>query len=210
MDNKNVSRMLTAAAQLGLAADSEERAEAAVVARAAQMAEVCKALGLHATSGHAELSAKLAELSTAASTLPKLEAECAALRAERDARVAAERTAHIDALLDASPALKAAKPALEAFAAADFAAFCKAYPRPANTARERALTSSVLPSGGAPSLAAVDAPIRLRSHSEAAGELAQELMDKHPQKFAGDDGYERALVEASRRIKSGLAPVGRS
>jgi HK97 family phage prohead protease len=182
MSEKTVSKMLTAAATLGLPADSEERAEAAIVARASQMGDVCKALGLHHTSTPVEVSAKLAELSTAAASLPKIEAECKALRADKEARETAERAGHVDALIEATPALKSARAALEAFALADYAAFCKSYPKPANTARERSLTSEITPHGGAPeeSMFTPRAPTKSASEDmlDAADRIAREFMAK--------------------------------
>jgi HK97 family phage prohead protease len=200
----NSMKYLPLAAKMGIAAANEESAEAAILALAEEAAQTRAVIG---TKSAADTAARLAELATASAELPKAIAERDALRADKEIRETTERAAHIDALISANPTLKAARPALESFAKADFAAFAKQYPRPTNDARERSLTNRVTPEGGETPPSSVI--VRTRSHSEQAYERAQEMMKADPTKYAGDDGLERAMKDASREIAQKDSPSGR-
>lgn len=191
-------KFIALAAKLGIAAPTEEAAEAGLLALAEEGAQVRATLG---TKSAADTAARVAELSIAAVELPKVKAEVAALRAVEDRRAKAERAAHIDALVEARPEMKDAREALEAFAAADYDRFAKSYPRPANTARERALTIQVAPGGGragealleereAPAMAGAEALL------DAADHVARELMVKDAKLT-----YAQAFKQASVAIR---------
>lgn len=118
-------------ASLGLAAAAtEEDAEKRVVATATLGAEALKALGLPPTAGAPEFAAKVAEITKAAAKVPALDAELATFRAERDARVAADRAAHIDDVIALRPELAAVKDSLALHAQHDYAGFTAKHPRP--------------------------------------------------------------------------------
>jgi len=204
--SKSSQELVLAAARLGLVATDEDRAKAAIVGRAEVLGAVCKSLGLPGEADAAAVTAKLAALSTEAARVPALVAERDALAAEKAARVQAECDEHVTAVLAAQPALASAKAALENFARTDFAAFAKAYPKPAADPRVKALTSVVVPQGGAPRQPSVNdvgiaekAPGAL--HSDAAADLAERLIAKFPAKYSGADGYLEAITEASRSLK---------
>ena len=78
----------------------------------------------------------------------------------------------------------------------DFAAFSKAYPKPAVTAASLALTSRVTGLGGEKTPTIVSG--RAARHNDAAADRAKELM-------AADKGLslESALKQASRELRAG-------
>lgn len=208
-DNKKAGvELVTAAARMGIAAHDEDDATSAIVARAESLGDVCKALKLPATATARDaieavstLAAKSAELATAQTELDEL-------RAEKADRETVERKAHVDAVIAAKPALADAREALEAFAKADYVKFAAKHPKPTAPAREKALTSVVVPHGGNPRQPSVnEAPVAEKApgqlHSDAAAALADALIAKHPEKYAGVDGYIAALTEVSRSLKAG-------
>jgi len=194
-----MNEFLTLAAKLGIAAPTEEAAKAAILALADEGAQTRQSLG---TKSAGETVARIAELVTAGAELPKVTVERDALRAEKEASEKAERDAYLADLFEQKPHLKDARAAIEAFANSDW---CKFKQEPAfkihkASPREAALTQRQVPQGGTPEGSVIEMPIR-RSHADEASDLADELVEKSPEKYAGEDGYERALMDASRQLK---------
>lgn len=128
---KTTMKFTAILAALGMpAAASEDDAEKRVTAAAQFGSDALKAVGLPPTATPSEYAARVKELSAALAKLPAVEAELATFRAERDARVEADRKAHIDDLVTARPELAAVRASLEHHARHDWAAFTAANPRP--------------------------------------------------------------------------------
>jgi hypothetical protein len=128
---KSMQKFTLILAALGMpAAASEDDAEKRVTAAAQFGVDALKAVGLPPTATPSEYAARVKELSAAHAKLPAAEAELVAFRAERDARVEADRKAHLDDLVAARPELAAVRPSLELHARHDWPAFSAAYPRP--------------------------------------------------------------------------------
>lgn len=122
---------LALAILFGMSASNEEEAHAKLEARAAEGNDVRKALNLGSNAPAADVSARLAELSTSAARVPALEAE---LKLHRDAATKAreaEIAAHINDWIAVDPlAREDSRAALEVFASSDYEKFSQKYPRP--------------------------------------------------------------------------------
>jgi 2'-5' RNA ligase len=129
-ENHNMFKLLQFAATLGLAAASEEEAEKKVAVAATLGTEALKGLGLPLTADAEAFATKLKGLKDDAALRPVHEAELATFRAERDARVAADRAAHIDDVIALRPELAAVKDSLALHAQHDYAGFSAKHPRP--------------------------------------------------------------------------------
>ena len=124
---ESTMKFLELAKKYGLATASEEDAQAAVLALADDGSATRSALSLPVGT---PLAPKLAEVVTAAAELSRVSPELTELRAARDARAEADRTARVAAVCLAKGWGDEAKPALLAFAKSDPAAFEAAYPAP--------------------------------------------------------------------------------
>lgn len=186
--------MMALAARLGFAAPTEEAAAQHVAARAEESTEVRRSLGLPLASDAQAVAAKITALHSDAAKVAVLSAENEALKSVEAERHSREVAAHVEALC-ADPVMAKSRAALESFARNDFAAFSKAYPKPAVTAASLALTSRVTGLGGEKPPTIVSG--RAARHNDAAADRAKELM-------AADKGLslESALKQASRELRA--------
>lgn len=187
--------MMALAARLGFAAPTEEAAAQHVAARAEESTEVRRSLGLPLASDAQAVAAKITALHSDAAKVAVLSAENEALKSVETERHNREVVEHVEALCSDSVMAKS-RAALESFARNDFAAFSKAYPKPAITAASLALTSRVTGLGGEKTPTIVSG--RAARHNDAAADRAKELM-------AADKGLslESALKQASRELRAG-------
>lgn len=187
--------MMALAARLGFAAPTEEAAAQHVAARAEESTEVRRSLGLPLASDAQAVAAKITALHSDAAKVAVLSAENEALKSVETERHNREVVEHVEALC-ADPVMAKSRAALESFARNDFAAFSKAYPKPAVTAASLALTSRVTGLGGEKTPTIVSG--RAARHNDAAADRAKELM-------AADKGLslESALKQASRELRAG-------
>lgn len=187
--------MMALAARLGFAAPTEEAAAQHVAARAEESTEVRRSLGLPLASDAQAVAAKITALHSDAAKVAVLSAENEALKSVETERHNREVVEHVEALCS-DPVMAKSRAALESFARNDFAAFSKAYPKPAITAAALALTSRVTGLGGEKTPTIVSG--RAARHNDAAADRAKELM-------AADKGLslESALKQASRELRAG-------
>ena len=187
--------MMALAARLGFAAPTEEAAAQHVAARAEESTEVRRSLGLPLASDAQAVAAKITALHSDAAKVAVLSAENEALKSVETERHNREVVEHVEALC-ADPVMVKSRAALESFARNDFAAFSKAYPKPAITAASLALTSRVTGLGGekAPAIVAGRSAAR---HNDAARERATALMSANPALT-----LESALKQASRELRA--------
>ena len=183
------NRFMTLAARLGIASASEEDAERNVLARAEETLTVRRQLGLGADVNVKDVEAKITALSSDAARVAVLTAENDALKVREADRASREVAEHIDALC-VDPKFSSSRVALEAFARADFAAFSKAYPKPAAT--PSALTSRVTAEGQGTTPAELGAE---SSHSDRAHKVALSMQSANPSL-----SYRDALMQASAKI----------
>ena len=191
----STTTMMALAARLGFAAPTEEAAAQHVAARAEESTEVRRSLGLPLASDAQAVAAKITALHSDAAKVAVLSAENEALKSVETERHNREVVEHVEALC-ADPVMAKSRAALESFARNDFAAFSKAYPKPAVTAASLALTSRVTGLGGEKTPTIVSG--RAARHNDAAADRAKELM-------AADKGLslESALKQASRELRAG-------
>lgn len=180
---------ITLAARLGIACTDEGAAQQQVLARAEESLPVRRQLGLTVEASGKDVSTRIDALIAAESRVTALAAELEALKVIEADRAAREVAAHVDALC-VDPSMGKARVALEAFARADYAAFSKAYPRPAAGAASTLMQRVTAPASEAPRSAAGD-----ESHGDRADSLANELMSKDPKLT-----YAVALARASSLI----------
>ena len=166
-------QFLTLAARLGIASANEEDAQRSVIARAEETLAVRRQLGLGADVGVKDVEAKITALAGDAARVAVVTAENEALKVREAERSAREVDEHVAALC-ADPSMSKARVALEGFARADYAAFSKAYPKPA--ANSAALLGGRITSG-TDTAPAADGE---ESHTDRADSLATELMAKTP------------------------------
>lgn len=178
---------ITLAARLGIACTDEGAAQQQVLARAEESLPVRRQLGLSVDASAKDVEAKIASLSADAARVTALTAEVEALKVVEADRAAREVAAHVDALC-ADPTLAKARVALESFARADYAAFSKAYPRPAHGVAAQLSQRVTAPASESPSDLGAD-----ESHADRADKLATELMAKDSKLT-----YSAALSQASR------------
>ena len=191
----STTTMMALAARLGFAAPTEEAAAQHVAARAEESTEVRRSLGLPLASDAQAVAAKITALHSDAAKVAVLSAENEALKSVETERHNREVVEHVEALCS-DPVMAKSRAALESFARNDFAAFSKAYPKPAITAASLALTSRVTGLGGEKTPTIVSG--RAARHNDAAADRAKELM-------AADKGLslESALKQASRELRAG-------
>ena len=191
----STTTMMALAARLGFAAPTEEAAAQHVAARAEESTEVRRSLGLPLASDAQAVAAKITALHSDAAKVVVLSAENEALKSVETERHNREVVEHVEALCS-DPVMAKSRAALESFARNDFAAFSKAYPKPAITAASLALTSRVTGLGGEKTPTIVSG--RAARHNDAAADRAKELM-------AADKGLslESALKQASRELRAG-------
>ena len=187
--------MMALAARLGFAVSTEEAAAQHVAARAEESTEVRRSLGLPLASDAQAVAAKITALHSDAAKVAVLSAENEALKSVETERHNREVVEHVEALCS-DPVMAKSRAALESFARNDFAAFSKAYPKPAVTAASLALTSRVTGLGGekAPAIVAGRSAAR---HNDAARERATALMSANPALT-----LESALKQASRELRA--------
>ena len=191
----STTTMMALAARLGFAAPTEEAAAQHVAARAEESTEVRRSLGLPLASDAQAVAAKITALHSDAAKVAVLSAENEALKSVETERHNREVVEHVEALCS-DPVMAKSRAALESFARNDFAAFSKAYPKPAITAASAALTSRVTALGGekAPAIVAGRSAAR---HNDAARERATALMSANPALT-----LESALKQASRELRA--------
>lgn len=182
---------ITLAARLGIACNDEGAAQQQVLARAEESLPIRRQLGLGADASAKDVEAKITSLAESAARVAVLSAENEALKVRESERASREVAEHVEALC-ADPAMAKARPALEAFARADYAAFAKAYPKPAGGSLAQLTRRVAGDNGGTP------APILAlagRRHNDAAADRAKELMSQNPKLDLG-----AALSQASREL----------
>lgn len=184
--------MMALAARLGFAAPTEEAAAQHVAARAEESTEVRRSLGLPLASDAQAVAAKITALHSDAAKVAVLSAENEALKSVETERHSREVVEHVEALC-ADPVMTKSRAALESFARNDFAAFSKAYPKPAVTAASLALTSRMTGFSGERTPAPVGG--EPASHSDRANALALEIQAKTPSL-----SFRKALEMASAQI----------
>ena len=165
---------ITLAARLGIACTDEGAAQQQVLARAEESLPIRRQLGLSVDASAKDVESKIVALTADAARVTALTAEVEALKVIEADRAAREVSAHVDALC-ADPTLAKARVALESFAKADYAAFSKAYPRPAHGAASQLSQRVTSPASEVPST--LDGE---ESHTDRADVLATELMAKDP------------------------------
>jgi hypothetical protein len=188
--------MMALAARLGFAAPTEEAAAQHVAARAEESTEVRRSLGLPLASDAQAVAAKITALHSDAAKVAVLSAENEALKSVETERHNREVVEHVEALCS-DPVMAKSRAALESFARNDFAAFSKAYPKPAVTAASLALTSRMTGLGGERTPAPVGG--EPASHSDRANALALEIQAKTPSL-----SFRKALERASAQIMAGV------
>lgn len=164
---------ITLAARLGIACTDEGAAQQQVLARAEESLPIRRQLGLSVEASAKDVAARIDALSTDAARVTALSAEVEALKVIEADRAAREVAAHVDALC-VDPAMARSRVALEAFAKADYAAFSKAYPRPARGAVATLSQRVTSPASESPSHLSDQGD----SHTDRADVLASELMAK--------------------------------
>lgn len=164
---------ITLAARLGIACTDEGAAQQQVLARAEESLPIRRQLGLSVEASAKDVAARIDALSTDAARVTALSAEVEALKVIEADRAAREVAAHVDALC-VDPAMARSRVALEAFAKADYAAFSKAYPRPAHGAVATLSQRVTSPASESPSHLSDQGD----SHTDRADVLASELMAK--------------------------------
>lgn len=182
---------ITLAARLGIACTDEGAAQQQVLARAEESLPIRRQLGLGADASAKDVEAKITSLAENAARVAVLSAENEALKVRESERASREVAEHVEALC-ADPAMAKARPALEAYARADYAAFAKAYPKPAGGSLAQLTRRVAGDNGGTP------APILAlagRRHNDAAADRAKELMSQNPKLDLGV-----ALSQASREL----------
>jgi len=188
-ENIMQNQFMTLAARLGIASATEEDAQRNVLARAEESLTVRRQLGLGADAGVKDVESKITALAADSARVAVLTAEVEALRVVEAERAAREVEEHVSALC-ADPAMSKARPALEAFARADYAAFSKAYPKPA---------AGDLLGGRITAERGTSAPSDLNaaeeSHTDRAHREALKLQASNPSL-----NYRDALLTASRKI----------
>lgn len=182
---------ITLAARLGIACNDEGAAQQQVLARAEESLPIRRQLGLGADASGKDVEAKISALAADAARVAVLSAENEALKVRETERAQREVDEHVAALC-ADPVYAKSKDALTVFARADYAAFSKAYPKPANSAAISQLTRRVTASDGGTPAQVVSIGKR---HNDAAGDRARELMAKNPNMELG-----AALSQASREL----------
>lgn len=182
---------ITLAARLGIACNDEGAAQQQVLARAEESLPIRRQLGLGADASGKDVEAKISALAADAARVAVLSAENEALKVRETERAQREVDEHVVALC-ADPVYAKSRDALVAFARADYAAFSKAYPKPANSAAISQLTRRVTASDGGTPAQVVSIGKR---HNDAAGDRARELMEKNPNMELG-----AALSQASREL----------
>lgn len=182
---------ITLAARLGIACNDEGAAQQQVLARAEESLPIRRQLGLGADASGKDVEAKIAALAADAARVAVLSAENEALKVRETERAQREVDDHVVALC-ADPVYAKSRDALTVFARADYAAFSKAYPKPANSAAVSQLTRRVTASDGGTPAQVVSIGKR---HNDAAGDRARELMEKNPNMEFG-----AALSQASREL----------
>lgn len=163
---------ITLAARLGIACTDEGAAQQQVLARAEESLPIRRQLGLSVEASAKDVAARIESLTADAARVTALSAEVEALKVIEADRAAREVAAHVDALC-VDPAMARSRVALEAFAKADYAAFSKAYPRPAHGAVSTLSQRMTAPASEVPS--ALDGE---DSHTDRADVIARELMSK--------------------------------
>lgn len=181
-------QFLTLAARLGIASGTEEEAQRSVIARAEETLANRRQLGLGADASAKDVEAKISALAADAARVAVVTAENEALKVREAERADREIADHVAALC-ADPAYTKGRAALENFARADYAAFSKAYPKPA--ANSAALLGGRITAGT--DTAPADAGDE--THSDRADREARKLM-------AGNANlsYRDALMMASRSL----------
>lgn len=182
---------ITLAARLGIACNDEGAAQQQVLARAEESLTIRRQLGLNADASGKDVETKISALAADAARVAVLSAENEALKVRETERAQREVDEHVAALC-ADPVYAKSKDALTVFARADYAAFSKAYPKPANSAAISQLTRRVTASDGGTPAQVVSIGKR---HNDAAGDRARELMAKNPNMELG-----AALSQASREL----------
>ena len=178
---------ITLAARLGIACTDEGAAQQQVLARAEESLPIRRQLGLSVDASAKDVESKIVALTADAARVTALTAEVEALKVIEADRAAREVSAHVDALC-ADPTLARARVALESFAKADYAAFSKAYPRPAHGAVSQLSQRVTSPASESPTHLSDQG----ESHTDRADVLAVELMAKDPKLT-----YASALKRAS-------------
>ncbi len=181
-------QFLTLAARLGIASGTEDEAQRAVLARAEETLATRRQLGLGADVSAKDVEAKITALAADAARVAVVTAENEALKVREAERSAREVDEHVAALC-ADPSMSKARVALEGFARADYAAFSKAYPKPA--ANSAALLGGRITSG-TDTAPAADGE---ESHSDRADREARKLMASN-----ASLSYRDALMMASRTL----------
>jgi hypothetical protein len=181
-------QFLTLAARLGIASGTEDEAQRAVLARAEETLATRRQLGLGADVSVKDVEAKISALAADAARVAVVTAENEALKVREAERSAREVDEHVAALC-ADPSMSKARVALEGFARADYAAFSKAYPKPA--ANSAALLGGRITSG-TDTAPAADGE---ESHSDRADREARKLMASN-----ASLSYRDALMMASRTL----------
>lgn len=188
-ENHMAIQFITLAARLGIATTSEDDAQREVIARAEESLSVRRHLALGADAGCKDVESKITALAADSARVAVLSAEVEALRVVERERAEREVSDHLDALC-ADPAFAKSRMALEAFARADFAAFSKAYPKPAPVLSQ--LSQRVTAPAGAQPSTIEDGGV---DHTDRADKLARELMSKD-----SNLSYAVALARASRDL----------
>lgn len=164
---------ITLAARLGIACNDEGAAQQQVLARAEESLPIRRQLGLSVEASAKDVAARIDALTAAESRVTALSAEVEALKVIEADRAAREVAAHVDALC-VDPTHAKNRAALEFFARADYAAFSKAYPRPAHGAVSQLSQRVTSPASESPSHLSDEAD----AHTDRADRLATELMAK--------------------------------
>lgn len=172
MESIMSTTFITLAARLGIACTDEGAAQQQVLARAEESLTIRRQLGLSVDASAKDVESKIV---ADASRVTALTAEVEALKVIEADRAAREVSAHVEALC-ADPTLAKARVALEAFARADYAAFSKAYPRPAHGAVSQLSQRVTSPASESPTHLSDQG----ESHTDRADVLATELMAKDP------------------------------
>ena len=182
---------ITLAARLGIACNDEGAAQQQVLARAEESLPIRRQLGLGADASSKDVEAKISALAADAARVAVLSAENEALKVRETERAQREVDEHVAALC-ADPVYAKSKDALTVFARADYAAFSKAYPKPANSAAISQLTRRVTGTGND---RVENVEGSEEDHSDRADRLATELMAKDSKL-----SYAVALAQASREL----------
>jgi HK97 family phage prohead protease len=203
-----IQSFLPVAAELGVAAHSDDDARGKLIALAREGLDVRTALG---TKSAAETATKLSAVCAEAAKVPGLEAAAKAHAEAEAKRAELERVRHLDALCAGKPELKAFRASLELHAKHDWDGFVKQYPVAAGTdpqltalkAENAALRALAMgtplarqagESGAAPEPPSTPTPPR--DHVAECRARAVELCKANPSLSMHD-----ALLQASRELK---------